>query len=134
MATLNEVVAEDKVLGERAFQHLLEHPQVVDALATERAFVEDILVEFERGGGIDIQTAQTCEQLRIAALVGHLHVDIDARLHDAVAAVHPPPVGTQLRTVQRVRHGTDKLLRRIEHQLGVGIQRDNKLNGRAISR
>ena len=92
MATLYQVVAQDEVLGECPLQHLLEHAQVVDALAAERALVEDVLVEFERGGSVNVQASQSGEELCVAALVGHFHVDVHSRLHDAVARIDAPAV------------------------------------------
>ena len=61
VAAFDKVVAEDEVFGESAFQHLLEHFKVVNTFATERSFVENILIKLETGGGIDIQSAQSGE-------------------------------------------------------------------------
>ena len=122
VAALQQVVAEDEVLREGPFEHLLEHAQVVDALAAEGALVEYVLIELEAGGGVDVQSAQSGHQLRVAALVGDLDVDVDAGLHDAVAAVHAFAVFRQLRHVERVRHRPDELLCRVEHQLRVGVE------------
>ena len=127
VAALDEVVTQDKVLGEGPFQHFLEHTEVVDALAAERALVEDVLVELEAGGGVDIQAAEAGEELREAALVGHLHIHVDAGLHDAVAGVDATSVIAEFGTVQRVGHGADEFLGRIEHQLGVGVEGDDEL-------
>ena len=129
VAALQQVVAQDEVLGEGALEHLLEHAEVVDALAAEGAFVEDVLVELEAGGGVDIQATQAGEELRVAALIGHFDVDIDARLHDAVAAIDTTAVGTQTGAIERMSHSAYELLRRIEHQLGVGVEGDNELYG-----
>ena len=127
VAPLEQVVAQDEVLREGPLEHLLEHAQVVDALAAERALVEDVLIKLEAGGGVHVKATQAGKELRIAALVGYLHVDVHPRLHDAVAAVHPAPVGAQPRAVQRVRHGAYELLRRVEHQLGVRVEGDDEL-------
>ena len=129
VAAFKQVVAEDKVLGESAFQHLLEHSQVVDALATEGTFVEDVLVELETGCGVYVQSAKAGHKLGVAALVGYLHIDVHARLHDAVAAVHTASVGREHRLVQRVGHGADEFLGRVEHQFGVGVESDDELYG-----
>ena len=134
MAAFQQVVAEDEVLRECAFQHLLEHAQVIDALAAERALVEDILIQLERSRSVHIQPAEAGHELRIAALVGDLHVDVDPRLHDAVAAVHALAVSAQPGLVQRVRHRPDELLRRVEHQLGVSVQRDDEAYERVTVR
>ncbi len=130
VAALDKVVAEDEVLGESAFQHLLEHMQVVDALAAERAFVEDILIKLEAGGGIYVESAQSGEELCVAAFVGNLHIHVNTRLHDAVAGIHTTAVVAELGTVERMRHGAYQFLCRVEHQLGVGVESDDELNGR----
>ena len=122
VAALQQVVAEDEVLGEGPFEHLLEHAQVVDALAAEGALVEYVLIELEAGGGVDVQSAESGHQLGVAALVGDLDVDVDAGLHDAVAAVHALAVFRQLCHVERMRHRPDELLCRVEHQLRIGVE------------
>ena len=127
VTSLDQVMAQNEVLGERALQHLLEYTQVVYALAAERALVEDVLIQLERRCRIYVQPAQSGEKLRIATLVRHLDVHVHARLHNAVAAVHPAAVSAQLRTVQRMRHRTHQFLRRVEHQFGVRIQGDDEL-------
>ena len=44
MATLEEVVTEDEVLGEGALENLLENAEIVNTLSTEGAFVENVLI------------------------------------------------------------------------------------------
>ena len=127
VAAFYKVVAQNQVFGEGAFQHFLEHAQVVDAFATETSFVEDVLVQLETGRCVHVQTAKAGKELGVAALVGHLDVHIDARLHNAIAAVHSLAVGAQLGAVQRMGHCANQFLRRIKHQLGVGVEGDNKL-------
>ena len=127
VAALDKVVAEDEVLGESAFQHLLEHMQVVDALAAERAFVEDILIKLETGGGIYVETAQSGEELCVAAFVGNLHIHVHTRLHNAVAGIHATAVVAELGAVERMRHGANEFLCRVKHQLGVGVEGDDEL-------
>ena len=113
MASFEQVVAEDEVLGESAFEDLLEHTKVVDTLAAERAFVEDVLVKLEAGGGVYVQSAKSRHELGVAALVGHLDVDIHARLHDAVAAVYTATIGRKHSLVQWVGHCPDEFLGRV---------------------
>ena len=129
VAALQQVVAENEVLREGPFQHVLEHPQVVDALAAESTLVEDVLIEFETGGGVDIQPPEARHELRVAAFVGHFHVHVHPRLHDAIALVHALAVAAQLRHVQRVRHGADEFLSGVEHQLCVGVECDDEAYG-----
>ena len=93
MAAFEKVVAEDEVVGEGAFEDLLEYFQVVDTLAAERSLVEDILIELETGSGIDVKTAKTGEELSVTTLVSNLDINVDAGLHDAVATVYTAAVG-----------------------------------------
>ena len=104
VASLDQVVAQNQVLGECAFQHLLEYLQVVDTLSAERTLVENVLIQLERCRRVDIQTAESGEQLCVAALVRHLNVHIHSRLHDAVSGVHAAAVVAQAGAVQRVGH------------------------------
>ena len=106
MASLDQVVTQDEVLGEGAFQHFLEYLEVINALAAERALVEDVLIQLKGGSGVDIETAQTGKQLGVTRLVGDLDIDIHAGLHDAVTCIDALAVGSQLGTVQGMRHGT----------------------------
>ncbi len=130
VAALDKVVAEDEVLWESAFQHLLEHMQVVDALATERAFVEYILIKLETGGGINVEAAQSGEELCVAAFVGNLNIHVNTRLHNAVAGIYTTAVVAELGAVEGVRHGADEFLCRVKHQLGVSVEGDDELYGR----
>ena len=132
MAAFDKVVAKNKVFGESAFQHLLEYTEVVDAFAAERSLVEDVLIEFERGGGVDVQSTQTSHQLCVTAFVGDLDVDINSRLHNAVAAVNTMAILAQFGSVERMSHGTYQLLSRIEHQLGVGVERDDECRAQRL--
>ena len=54
MATFDQVVAEDGVVGEAIGQRALEGIDVVDALADEGAFREGILVQVGNGTGLGI--------------------------------------------------------------------------------
>ena len=57
VAALDKVVAQYEVFRESALQHLLENLQVINSLAAEGSLVEDVLIQFKAGCGIDVQPA-----------------------------------------------------------------------------
>ena len=54
VAPFQKIVAEDPVLGETPVERLLERIDLIDALADERAFAEQVLVNIGDGAGIRI--------------------------------------------------------------------------------
>ena len=132
MAPFQEIVAEDPVLGEPSLEGLLERIDVVDPLADEGAFAEHVLVHVGDGARVRVDSRFAPEQSRISRPVragkgvGH------ARLQDAVPLGDPLHPLVVARPVQRVRHGSDELPRRIARQLRIRIERDHELDVRQI--
>ena len=139
IATFQQVVAQDPVLREPPAECPLERVDLVDSLADERAFAEDVLVHVgDRARiGIDARLAgvqarvpraclpgQTCSHTRLQDSVAPR----DHRFADALA--HCLETGT----VEWVLHRADELTRRVAGQLRIGIERDDILHVRQCPR
>jgi hypothetical protein len=96
-------VAEDAVLGQPAGQRALERVDVVDALADERAFAEQVLVDVGNGTRVRIDAGLAAVQACVARAVGARQAQADARLQDAVALDDDvlAAAGAEHRPVQR---------------------------------
>ncbi len=126
MAPFQEIVAEDPVLGQPTVEGLLERIDVVDPLADEGAFVENVLVHIGDGARVRVDPRFAPEQTRIARPVLARQAAGHARLQDAVPlgdALQPLVVS---RAVQRVRHRSDELPRRVARQLGIRVEGDHE--------
>ncbi len=130
IAALQQVVTQDAIFGKAILQRALERVDVVDALADERTFAEQVLVDVGDGARIRINPGLGAEEPRIARAIRARQAHRHARLHDAVARGHALARGVVVRAVQRVRHRTHELAGRIARQLGVGIERDHVLDAR----
>ena len=61
---LEQVVAEQRVLGHAAGERRLERVDVVDALADVAALVEEVLIDVGHGGRVRIEADVAGEDLR----------------------------------------------------------------------
>ena len=118
-------MAENPVVGKAPLERQFERIEVVDSLADEGAFLERVLIDVRDRAGIGINARFPAMQARVARLVGARQADAHARLQDAVACANPLPDGVENRTVQRVRHGADELVRGVARQLGIRIEGDH---------
>jgi hypothetical protein len=91
VAAFDQVVAQDAVFGQAAGQRALERVDVVDALADERAFAEQVLVDIGNRARVRVDAGFAAIQPRIAGTVGARQAQADARLQDAVAFDHDVP-------------------------------------------
>ena len=119
IAAFQQIVAEDAVLGKAPSERALERIDVVDALADERAFAEQILVHVGNGARVRIDAGLARRTAARSASVGSC-----ATRGEMLTAM------TRLRAIavlaiQRVRHRADELARRIARQLRVGVERDH---------
>ncbi len=121
-------MAEDAVLRKPAPQRALERIHVVDALADERALVEEVLVDVGDGARVRVDAGVVRAELGIARAVGARQVYGHARLQDAVAVGHDLLALVVVRAVQGMRQRADELAGRVARQLRVGIQRDHVLH------
>ena len=122
---LEEVVAEDEVLGQLAGERALKGVDVVDPLADERALVEHILVDVRHGARVGVDARFAGEQTREAGAAGARHGGGDPRLQDRVALDDPTERVVEARTIERMGHGGRELARRVARQLGVAVQDDH---------
>ena len=123
-------MAEDAVLGKAPVERPLERIDVVDPLANERAFAEQVLVDIGDGARIRVDARLTPEQSRIPRPVRAGQAHGHARLQDAVPLSDALLAFVVPRTIQRVRHGSHKLPRRIARQLRIRVQGDHVLHVR----
>src|SRR5512139_2730402 len=113
VAPFQEIVAEAPVLGTPSLEGLLERIDVVDPLSDEGAFVEHVLVHIGDCARVGVDSRFAPEQSRISRpvrsrqAVGHARLQYAVPLRDALYPLVVP------RTVQRVRHGSNELPRRV---------------------
>ncbi len=123
---LDEVVREQRVLGEALFQHAEEHAELEDALAGEAALAEHVLVGVRGGADVGVEPCRARVHPGVQALArprqGHAH----ARLHEPVAGLDARLSVTPPRAVERIRDRRDELARAVPGQLGVGVERDDE--------
>ncbi len=125
MAALQQVMAEDEVLGKARADRPLEGIDIVDALADIGALVEQVLIEIGDGPRVRVDARFPAEQPRIARAVGAFQAGRDAGLKNAVAIDDPVRQGGMAGAVERMGHGADQLASGIAGKLGVAVQRDH---------
>jgi len=81
-------MAQDAVLGHAVAKSAFEDIDVVDALADERAFAEQVLVDIGDGSRIGVDAGLATMQPCVAAAVSAGQTQGNARLQDAVALDH----------------------------------------------
>ena len=99
---LEEIVAEQRVLGHAPGERGIERVHVVDAFADVAALVKHVLIEVGHGGRVRIDADVPGEHPREHRPVGADDADADARLQDAVAFGHALKPGIESRPVQRM--------------------------------
>src|ERR1700761_3746019 len=85
VGAFDEVVREEGVSGKAAVEDFVEYADLVDALAGEDAFAEEVLVDVGDGGGVDVEAGFAGVEGRETGARGGGDADADARLQDAVA-------------------------------------------------
>ena len=118
---LEQIVAEHAVLGQPPGGGLAEHIHVVDALAHERALVEDVLVEVGDRPRVGIDAGLAGVEAGEARAARARHGDGDERLQDPVALTDTTELDVETRAVERVGHGGGELACRVARQLGVAV-------------
>ena len=124
--SLEEIVAEERILGDAAGESPLEGVDVVDAFAGVRAFAEEVLVDVGDRRRIGIHpTGAGDDPLIERALAADRQRRRDARLKNCVTAHDPLLEVTEPRPIQRMGHLADQTERRVPRQSRVGIERDD---------
>ena len=126
---LDQIVAEQRVLGEATRRGLLERRDVVDPLAGVGAFGEQVLIDVGHRGRVRVHPRMAGEDRRVARAVRAGERHAHARLHDAVAARHPAGGLVEPRAVEGMRHRPDQRNGRVARQHGVGVESDDEANG-----
>jgi hypothetical protein len=123
-------VAEDVVVGKAPGERALEHVDVVDSLADERAFAEGVLVHIRNRARIRVDARiarmEACVPRPVRSRQAHAHT----RLQDPVALGHllRGAADMEARAIERMRHHGHELAGRVPRQLGVGVERDHVLH------
>ncbi len=125
VAAFEQIVTEDAIIGKPMVQRLLEGIDLVDALADERAFTEQILIDVGDAAGIRVEAGLAAMQLCVTRSVRAGQACCHTRLQDAVTFNHPSLRNVVARAIQRMRHCPDELPRRVARQLRIGVQRDH---------
>ena len=121
-----QVVTENRVVGNPAFERFLEDIDVVDSLAAIGSLLEQVLIHVGNRERIGIKAARLGEQmLEQRTLAPDRHRGSHARLQDRVPFDDAPNHPVEHRTVQRVSHLPDQLPCRFSRQARVGIERDH---------
>ena len=125
---LEEVVAEQRVLGDPPGERRLERVDVVDALADVAALVEQVLVHVGHRGGVRIEADVAREDLCERRAGRALDADLHARLQHAVAFGDALKPRIEPRAVERMRQGADQAACRLHREVRVGIEGDDVLD------
>ena len=124
--SLEEIMAQERVLGRPARQGRLERIHVVDALSDVRAFAEQILINIGDRVRVRIHAGRSRENaLEPGALTLAGEGGRHSRLQDAVPLDHAPHPMVERRPVERMRQRPDELMDRGSRQPGVRVQRDD---------
>ena len=130
MAGFDQIVAEDRVFRKAAGDGLLKGIHIIDPFANKRPLLEHILIDVRNrarvGVNPDVAGKQFDKPGTGCAWQAHAH----ARLQDAVAFGHHALDRIELRPVQRMSHRSHELAGGIARKLGVGIEGDDKFDGR----
>ena len=119
-----QIVREQRVLGNRVLERRVERVDVVQALAGEDAFAEQVLIGVGHRRRVRIDAGVARVQPREQRSGGARERDADPRLQDAVALGDAARSRIEGRAVQRMRDDADQLPRRIARQARVAVERD----------
>ena len=121
-----QIVAQHRAVGQARTEHRMKRLHVQQALAGERAFAEQVLVDLGGGGAVRVDTALPRKQpvegrdlARARQRRGH------ARLQDAVARRDTALRHVNARQVERVRRHADQFTQAAGWQLRVAVERDD---------
>ncbi len=116
-------MAEHGVVRRTPFHGGFDGVDVVDALADERSFAEQVLVEVGRRSGVGVHAGRAREDvLEPGALAAHRQRHRHPWLNDAIPGNNAAPFGVELRPVERVRCAADELGNGIAGHPRVGVK------------
>ena len=123
---LEQVVAQEGVLGDPVGHRRRERVEVVDALPGEAPLAEQVLVDVGDGGRVRVDPGRPGEDpLERRSLVLRRKRRGDPRLEHAVAPGHPAGAQVEDRTVERMRDGPHEAPHRAPGQPRIGIEGDH---------
>ena len=125
VAAFQQVMAENPVFRKALTQRALEGVDIVNTLADEGTFGEQVLVHIRDRTGIGVDAGLGAAQARVARAVGAGQAGSHPRLQDAMTGDDDTARGIELRPVQWVLHGRHELARAVARQFGIGIQGDH---------
>jgi hypothetical protein len=123
---LEEVVADERVLRNAAFEAPGEGGDVVDPLPDVDAASHEVLVDVGDGPAVDVDRRVAGEETDESGAALGDGLDLDARLDDRVAAHHASGCFVEARAVERMGHGADEAPDHALGQLRVGVERDHE--------
>ena len=124
----DKIVAQDPVLGETSGERPLEGVDFVDPLPDKGAFKEKVLVDIRDSARIGVDARIAPVHARIPRPVCARQAHGNPRLKDAVPGNNTLFAFVIKRTVQRMRHGSHKLMCGIARQLGIRVKGDHVLH------
>ena len=130
MARLQQVVAQDGVFRKAPLHGPLEGIHIIDPLADERTFPENILIHIRNLPRVRINSGVPGKQPDKPGPPGARQAHAHARLHDAVAFGDNPARLVKHGSVQGMRHRADQPARGIPRQLRVGVEGDDITHAR----
>ncbi len=123
---LEEVVADERVLGHAVLHAPHEGIDLVDALADVDAGAEQVLVQLGARVGVDVEADVAREQAREDRRPGARRRRLDARLHDGVAGDDAAGARLEDRPVEGVREQAHQAVGAPHRQLGVAVEGDHE--------
>src|SRR5581483_6005474 len=129
---LEEIVADERVLGDATAHAAHEGVDVVDALADVDPRAEEILIELRDRVRVDVEADVAREDAREEGLPRGRRRRLDARLNDRVSGNDTAGV-VEDRAVERMREQADQAVRALHRKLRVAVERDDVSNsGQAL--
>ena len=123
---LEQVVAEQRVVGDPVVQRGGERVDVVDPLAGEAALLEEVLVDVRDGGRIRVDAGGPGEgSLEDRGVLAGRQRGRDPWLQQAVTVGDPTQPGIEARLVERVGDRPDESPDDAARQSGVRVERDD---------
>ena len=121
---LEEVVGQERVLGHAAVERGHEGVHVVEPLAGEDAFGEEVLVRVGDRGGVGVDARVPGVEPREERARGARHRHAHPGLQDRVALRDTAETRVEPGPVERVGGDADQLLRGVARQARVRVERD----------
>ena len=124
-----EVVRQERVLGNTAVERRLERVDVVEALPREDSLAEQVLVRVRDRGRVRVDARVPGEHAREARGGRARRRDRDARLEDAVARDDAAGHGVEAGAVQRMLEDADERAGGVAGKPGVAVERQDVADG-----